>query len=192
MILQRSDQKKTLDMTYEFRDIDVRLTLEMPNDDASGKTSSTETLSGGIKPKKISVSCTLPMKQAELLTELIRLAESIESDGSRTVYTVSDTTADAADIREVIFHDRLDVRKRNGLMAWQIAFVLREHKSVPEVKEQRSQPAAGSADTAPGAGIQPEAAADEGEAIKASGPLYDILKKVDEYLAPIVGGESEN
>ncbi len=188
MILQTSNRSRTLDMTYEFRDIDVRLTLEMPNDDASGKTSSTETLSGGTKPKRISVSCTLPMKQAELLTELIRLAESIESDGSRTVYTVSDTTADAADIREVIFHDRLDVRKRDGLMAWQIAFVLREHKSVPEVKEQRNQPAAGSADTAPGAGIQPE----EGEAIKSSGPLYDILKRVDEYLAPVVGGESEN
>lgn len=187
MILQGS--QLTLDFTKKFSDIDVRLTLEMPNDDASGKTSSTETLSGGIKPKKISVSCTLPMKQAELLTELIRLAESIESDGSRTVYTVSDTTADAADIREVIFHDRLDVRKRNGLMAWQIAFVLREHKSVPEVKEQRSQPSSGTADTTIGEAVQSESGT---ASIKFSGPLYDILKRVDEYLAPAVGGHSEN
>lgn len=185
MILQGN--KITLDLMKTFSDIEVRLTLEMPNDDASGKTSSTETLNGGVKPKKLSVSCTLPMRESKSLTKLIKMAESVEKDGNRSVYTVSDETADAADIREVIFHDRLDVRKRDNLLAWQISFTLREHKSVPEVKEQRSTPSSGSATAASAAGAEVKSNAE----VTSKGPLYDMLKSLDEYLAPIVNGSGQ-
>lgn len=180
--------KLTLDLLKTFSEIEVRLTLEMPNDDASGKTSSTETINGGVKPKRLSVSCTLAMKESKSLKKLIKMAESIEKDGNRSVYTVSDETADAADIREVIFHDRLDVRKRDNLLAWQISFTLREHKSVPEVKEQRSSASSGPATTGSAAGTEVKSQAAN---VTSKGPLYDMLKSLDEYLAPIVNGSGQ-
>lgn len=177
MIIQAAGE--TLDLTIKFREIDVRLSLDISNDDASGKTSSTETLNGGIKPKRLTVSCTLPMAEASELTKLLKKAEAIDAAGNRVVYTVSDKTADAADIREVIFHDRFDVRQREGLHAWQISFTLREYKSVPQVKEQRKA-----------ATIKPVQDSTAGQNVTGEetsaehGTLYNMLKKLDDYLAP--------
>lgn len=168
----------------QLKELEVRLTLELPNKDASANGSSTATLNGGIKPKKLTVNGTLPGEQAEHLTNLIRKAEAIDDSGKRQVYTISDKTADTADIREVIFHERLDVRKRENLNAWQISFSLLENKSVAEQKEARTTSAAtetATTDTATGTAITAENTTTEDQD---HGMLWNILKKVDNALAP--------
>lgn len=182
MIIQSAGE--TLDLTIKFKELDVRLSMDISNDDAGGKSSSTETLNSGIKPKRLSVSCTLAQADADELTSLIKMAESVTSAGARTVFTVSHKMADAADIREVIFHDRLDVRQREGLNAWQISFTLREYNSVPEVKEQRKAAAIKPVqDSAAGETVASNNAGEQ-DAGAEHGTLYNLLKKLDDYLAP--------
>ena len=173
----------------QLSDIDVRLSLKLDNKDTSGKSSSTATLNNGTKPKKLAVNGTLSMDNSELLTEYIRLAESIDSDGQRTVYTISETTADSADIREVIFTDQFDVRKRSGLLAWQINFTLLEFKSVPEIKEQRTQTGvveSAKSDSVSGSEIQSDVSEGSSAApnIEEHGTMFKLLKGLDNFLAP--------
>ena len=187
MILQTSDKKQTLDMLDKFSSLSVRVVLELVNTDASGNTSGTETLNGGTKAKKINITAQLAMKDASSLSKLIKVAESTEESGQRTVYTVSDDTADAVDIREVIFHDRLEINKADKLLALNIGFTLLEYKSVPEVAEQRSQ----SGITPTGGGVEGEEVADEAT-IGAKGRFYDLLKKADKYLGEVFNDENNN
>lgn len=171
----------------QLKELEVRLTLELPNKDASANGSSTATLNGGIKPKKLTVNGTLPAEQAEHLRDLIRKAEAVDAAGKRQVYTISDKTADTADIREVIFHERLDVRKRENLNAWQISFSLLEYKSVAEQKEARSASAtkAATVDTAAGTSVASESTTDSAD--QEHGMVWNILKNIDNALAPSDG-----
>lgn len=196
MILEKNGE------AFEIRlnELSVRLNLNLANDDASGKTSSTVTLNAGTKPKKITVNGTLARDDAEHLTDLIRKAEALESDGQRCIYTISDDIADAADIRQVIFTDRLDVRERDGLHAWQVSFSLLEQTSIPETSEQRQQasqpqPQAGSAsgqqvtaadvgNTDNSANNSTTTASSEQQIAEQQGYIYDLLKGLDNFLAP--------
>lgn len=173
--------------TFEIKlkELEVRLTLDLPNKDASGTGSSTATLNGGVKAKKLTVNGTLPGEDSTHLTDLIRIAEAMDDAGNRQVYTISDKTADTVDIREVYFTERFDVRKRDNLNAWQINFSLLEYTSVAEKKEARqteNTQATATTDTAAGTPVESTNTAEQQD--EEHGLLWNTMKYIDNALAP--------
>lgn len=171
-----------------LKDLDVRLNMKLENQDASGKTSSTDDLNNGTKPKRLMVNGVLAMAEAEQLTVLIRKAEAVSADGQRQVYTITNGVADASDVREVKFTDNFDVRQRQGVRAWQINFTLKEHKSVPETAESRAtnNPVINAATTSGNSVSSPDDQGNDGidAAEIQHGFVYSMLKNLDNLLAP--------
>lgn len=181
MILKNGSTETAL----EIHDMRVAVKLPIRNKDQSGDSTATDTTTGGTKAKIISVSGRIAKEAAENLRTLIRLAEAENDDGSRVQYTISDDTAEAADVRTVIFHEDLDAREIEGLHAWAVTFSLREVISVPELKQQRAaaNTITATPDTATGQTIA-AATPEEQATQQQQGFIYGLLKDLDEYLAP--------
>jgi hypothetical protein len=175
----------------ELKGINLSVILTLPSEDAGGQTSSTETIEQGIKPKLINVSGTVLMEEAEKLTAIIELAEARGEDGKRIKYDIIEPVAEAMNIRQVRFFDRLAVKEDETTRKWRVDFVLREVNSVAEVKEKAANQT--TAETAGADGVVDISSAQEDaqEIIdKAAGAnlgdFEQFLKKGDELLGQAV------
>jgi hypothetical protein len=170
----------------ELKGINLSVILTLPSSDAAGQTSSTDTIEQGIKPKLINVSGTVLMDESEKLTAIIALAESKDDDGKRTKYDIIEPVAEAMNIRQVRFFDRLSVKENESTRNWKVDFVLREVNSVAEAKEKAASDS--TAQTVGSSGLvdisSAQAAAQE--SIDAAGVTVSdweqMLKKGDELL----------
>ena len=130
----------------------------------------------------------LDMNHSDVLSQLIKLAEAVDDTGARVVYNLSDATAKAADIRQVIFHGDFNVRKLKEVNAWQVTFDLRQKNSIAEAKEQRAANAdTPVSDTATGqavTGSEDTTRTDTADNTSQHGMMYHYLQKLDDWLAP--------
>lgn len=186
MILKNGSKETVIEMSSQR----IAVKLPLRNKDQSGDSTATDTTSGGTKAKILSVSGQVTNERAEQLKEIIKLAEAETETGARVVYTITDKTADVADIRQVIFTEDLDAREIDGLGAWAVTFSLREVISVPELKNQRresnDQTAAtiNTGDTITGQQIGQQTENAEQEIQKQQGAIYTVMKSLDQFLAP--------
>ena len=180
MILER-DGKTT---EIKLKDLATSLKLPIKNQDASGNSSATTKLNSGTKAKQISVSGRIGFSEASDLTALIKLAEALESDGSRAVYTIVDETADAADITRVIFDGDLDARKIPDLLAWAVTLSFTEYLSTAERAEaiRKSGADAVVADSVSGEEVSDGTESDSAT-IDKDGFVYKTLQKVESLLS---------
>lgn len=115
--------------------------IDMPTDDLSGNTDTTDRADRGVKPKKLMVTFSLRHNKAEYqyMTEFIALAEAKDSKGEAIVYTVVHPLAQAMRIRQMRFSATLNIVKDDILKKWDLTFVLEEFRSVPEKLAAQNQ-----------------------------------------------------
>lgn len=158
----------------------VRANFRLDEKELSGQSSATDTAETGIKPQTLSVSLTLGHQEVKDLSILIALARAVDDSGQRTLYTITNLTAKAGNIRKVRFTDNFTWAENDGTKSWQVNFTLKEHQSVPEKIEQRQETPAvmePSAESETESTIAPETAAEPVTSFKA------VLKKLDDALA---------
>lgn len=115
------------------------LVKEFKDQDMSGQTSATDVSEQGDKPAKITFAGYIPFKDSESLILLYNMASKKNANDERHVYRIGHAEALALKIRNVRFSGSLQVNEADSLMAWNVSFVLKEHNSVAEQKEQRSK-----------------------------------------------------
>lgn len=120
-----------------LRGLTVTPTMQFQDKDQSGQTSSTANAEQGIKPKELRVSGTIPFTESTVLTRLFALAEAKEN-GKQKRYRVANHTAQAINFRLATFTGSIDAPKQDGKQAWLVTFTLREHISVAEQREART------------------------------------------------------
>lgn len=118
----------------------VEMSLELKDQDMSGQSSSTGTSEQGDKGKKLSVSGRIAFTDVDNLTQLYTLASAKDEEtNARKIYRIGNDTARALKIRNVKFTGSVTAREDESLQAWNVSFVLREHNSIAEQKEQRAK-----------------------------------------------------
>ena len=155
--------------------------FQLKKADASGETSSTTKADKGTKGKTLTVTTQIRYQDEADLLELIRISEAKGSGESGKVYTITNTTANAAGIRQVIFADRVSWDEQEGRRCWNVSFTLAEHKSVPERAEARkADKPLTAASSSPAAGEGAIAPAEQAE--KEMGWIYKLLKKANDAI----------
>lgn len=112
---------------------------DLPEEDQSGQSSSTNSSEKGIKPKKLSVNGLIEYSTPDRLSRLIELSYQTENGGAKKLYRVANATANVINLREAVFSGKVSVSPHSTLLAWQVSFTLSERKSVPEKREARAQ-----------------------------------------------------
>lgn len=112
---------------------------DLPEEDQSGQSSSTNSSEKGIKPKKLSVAGLIEYSTPARLSRLIELSYKTESGGAKKLYRIANATANVINLREAVFSGKISIVPHSTLLAWQISFTLSERKSVPEKREIREQ-----------------------------------------------------
>jgi len=115
------------------------LVKEFKDQDMSGQTSATDVSEQGDKPAKITFAGYIPFSNRDALIALYNLASKKDESNERHVYRIGHEEAAALKIRNVRFSGSLQVSESESLMAWNVSFVLKEHHSVAEQKEQRTK-----------------------------------------------------
>lgn len=110
----------------------------LPDEDLSAQTSSTLTAEKGFKGKRLRVKLNIKFVDVGHLKRLMTLVQDVDAQGRRLVYTVNNQTATAMGIRQVRFSDRVSAKELDGPQAWEVSFVLLEHKSIPEKREAKT------------------------------------------------------
>lgn len=173
----------------DLKSINLSVILTLPSADAGGQTSSTETIEQGIKPKLINVSGNILMSEPEKLTAIIELAEAKGEDGKRVKYDIVEPVAEAMNIRQVRFFDRLSVKENESTRRWRVDFVLREVNSVAEAKEKAASESTAQAAGANGVVDISSAQADAQESIdKAAGVNLSSWEQMVKNFDDNVGG----
>ncbi|OCG63826.1 hypothetical protein A9G48_05040 [Gilliamella sp. wkB18] len=163
-----------------LKNLAIRVEYDLPEEDQSGGSSSTNSSENGIKPKKLAVSGLIEHSAPDRLRRLIELSYQTEIDGTKKLYRVANATANVMNLREAVFSGRISVSPHSTLLAWQVEFVLSERKSVPEKRELRGrQRAVENGDEHVGAIIE-SVPADENEAL--SWFEKNILANVDDVM----------
>lgn len=175
----------------DLKSINLSVVLTLPSADAGGQTSSTETIEQGIKPKLINVAGNILMSEPEKLTAIIELAEAKSEDGHRVKYDIIEPVAEAMNIRQVRFFDRISVKENEASRRWRVDFVLREVNSVAEAKEKaESESTAQTAGAGGVVDISSEQAKAQESIDKAAGvnlgDFEKILQKGDELIGQAV------
>lgn len=115
----------------------VSAELTLSGEDMSGNSSYTPQAETGDKPKGIKVRTSIKFLDSADLRQLVALAEARKESGEREVYNIINHTAQAMNIRQVRFQDKLSVNENEDTKDWAISFNLVEYQSVPEKKEAR-------------------------------------------------------
>jgi hypothetical protein len=112
---------------------------DLPEEDQSGQSSSTNSSEKGIKPKKLNINGLIEYSTPDRLSRLIELSYQTEKGGAKKLYRVANATANVINLREAVFSGKVSVSPHSTLLAWQVSFTLSERKSVPEKREVRAQ-----------------------------------------------------
>ncbi|HAY0225359.1 TPA: hypothetical protein U0V61_001544 [Escherichia coli] len=121
-----------------LRNINVSVTLQLPEKDMSGQSTSTTSSQQGSKAKELRVSGIIDFNDESLLTRIFQLAEATESNGTKKIYRIANATAQAVNMRQGVFSGGVDATEQQGKMHWQVTFTLKEKLSVPEKADARS------------------------------------------------------
>ncbi|MCX8578467.1 hypothetical protein J3U35_03340 [Gilliamella sp. B2717] len=117
----------------------ISVEYDLPEEDQSGQSSSTNSSEKGIKPKKLNISGLIEYSTPDRLSRLIELSYQTENGGAKKIYRIANATANVINLREAVFSGKVSVSPHSSLLAWQIGFSLSERKSVPEKRETRAQ-----------------------------------------------------
>ena len=118
---------------------EISAEYDLPEEDQSGQSSSTNSSEKGVKPKKLNISGLIEYSTPDRLSRLIELSYQTESGGAKKLYRVANATANVINLREAVFSGKVSVSPHSSLLAWQVSFTLSERKSVPEKREARAQ-----------------------------------------------------
>lgn len=121
-----------------LRNITVSATMQLPDKDMSGQSTSTTSAQQGNKAKELRVSGVIDFNDETILTRIFQLAEATESNGAKKTYRIANATAKAINMRQGVFSGGIDATEQQGKMHWQVTFTLREKLSVPEKASARS------------------------------------------------------
>lgn len=121
-----------------LRNIIVSATMQLPDKDVSGQSTSTTSAQQGSKAKELRVSGVIDFNDEAVLTRIFQLAEATESNGAKKTYRIANATAKAINMRQGVFSGGIDATEQQGKMHWQVTFTLREKLSVPEKASARS------------------------------------------------------
>ncbi|EOC3595087.1 hypothetical protein ACI2QY_004300 [Salmonella enterica subsp. enterica serovar Braenderup] len=121
-----------------LRNITVSITMQLPDKDMSGQSTSTTSAQQGSKAKELRVSGVIDFNDEAILTRIFQLAEATESNGAKKTYRIANATAKAINMRQGVFSGGIDATEQQGKMHWQVTFTLREKLSVPEKASARS------------------------------------------------------
>ncbi|HBA1858136.1 TPA: hypothetical protein KWI46_000992 [Escherichia coli] len=121
-----------------LRNITVSATMQLPDKDMSGQSTSTTSAQQGSKAKELRVSGVIDFNDEAILTRIFQLAEATESNGAKKTYRIANATAKAINMRQGVFSGGIDATEQQGKMHWQVTFTLREKLSVPEKASARS------------------------------------------------------
>lgn len=120
-----------------LKNLSVTPSMMFQDKDQSGQSSSTAVAEQGIKPKELRITGILSFTDHKVLSRLFALAEA-KDNGNLKRYRVANLTAQAINFRIGTFTNSIDASKIEGKQAWQITFTLREHQSVSEKRDMRS------------------------------------------------------
>lgn len=169
------------DYTVPGFGLTVSLTLPIKDEDASGDSSSTSKAEKGKKGKKLEVKTKIRFKDEDKLSEFMALAEAT-SKGDGRLFTITNRVANAAGMRQGRFSGDVKIDPQEGLAMWELSFSLAEHKSVPEMAEDREGTPAVATQQNPGDKVD-AAAAPEGSTAETE--QMDIfqrgLKKLNDW-----------
>ena len=112
---------------------------DLPDEDQSGQSSSTNSSEKGIKPKKLNISGLIEYSTPDRLSRLIELSYQTEGGGAKKLYRIANATSKVINLREGVFSGKISIAPHQSLLAWQISFTLSERKSVPEKRETRAR-----------------------------------------------------
>lgn len=158
-------------------DMRVSVLAQFESEDLSGETSSTSSAHKGIKAQILDVSSIVPFVDGASLGQFYTIAQAVDSNNDLVIYDITNDTANAINIRQVMFTGRLSIREMHNVQAWRLSFRLREYLSVPEKKEQRQE-----AQTLSGSSTDTTQSAQGSDEDNLSG-FERVLKIVDDSLA---------
>ncbi|SHO57903.1 baseplate complex protein [Vibrio quintilis] len=125
--------------TFSIKNLLVNFEREFKTQDMSGQSCNTDDAEQGEKAAKLSVTGLISFTDIEQLKTLEAMSAAKTETGDRKIYRVVDDLANAFKIREVKFSGRFSAEQQSDVMAWQVSFSLREHKSAAEQKEQHQK-----------------------------------------------------
>lgn len=169
------------------KSLKVTANLRIESGDMSGQTSNTDSSHKGFKPKALTVSLLIPYRDRTHLIEIMRLAETTADGGQPKTYRLVNDTAEAFGVRQVQFSDTISAREDDSLSAWRVQFTLTEKLSNPERVETRRPKNKVQQQSGTGTGVADPTATPDPETGAAAPELSgfeNILKRVDDYLAP--------
>lgn len=117
----------------------ITLEQQLAEEDMSGQSSTTTASEQGQKAKTLNVSGLIKYSDVANLTRLFELAGKYTSAGSKHIYRVANSTAQAVKLRQCVFTGKINATQDSRLMAWNISFSLKERFSVPEKRETIEQ-----------------------------------------------------
>lgn len=121
------------------QEMKINIKLPFGDSDLSGQGSGTDTAEQGMKAKELTVSMLIRFDKVEWLTSLTDLAESLEENGSRTIYRIGNDAAEAMKFYQAKFTGEVNLTEQESINAWSVTFTLTEVLSVPERKAQRDE-----------------------------------------------------
>lgn len=120
-----------------LKGLKISVSQDLAVEEKSGLGSGTDTADTGNKAKILSITGTLPFKEAKTLSTLFSLAGAKDND-ERLTYRISNSTAKALKITQVKFQGQLRADENETLRQWAISFELAEHLSVAEREEKKA------------------------------------------------------
>jgi len=118
-----------------LREFLANVSVNLENEDMSGKKSTTKKAEKGVKSKTLSVTGVIPYRNADWLKTLFKLAEA-EGKGGQVKYRISNITAQAVNMREGVFDGEVSAQEQD-VMGWRVSFSLKEVNSVAEKTANR-------------------------------------------------------
>ncbi|WP_146449944.1 adenine glycosylase [Vibrio kanaloae] len=119
-----------------LKNLRISVRQQLAGQDMSGQTSATDQAETGSKGKILSVKGVIPFTKKQLLTNLFSMADAQENE-ARTIYRISNKTAEALKMRQVKFQGSIRAEEQDTHRQWSVSFELVEYLSVPERVEQR-------------------------------------------------------
>ncbi|GLS26150.1 hypothetical protein LU351_05460 [Marinibactrum halimedae] len=165
----------------------IRARLNIESQELSGDSSASDTAHKGIKPKVFTASFIVDQKEPDELTEFIRIVEQVSENGEPVVYEIQDATANAMNVRQVIFDGEVSVNEISSERAWQVSFGLREKFSVPEKVEERQ--AVNPIENAESPTTVPIASVDDSEEVELTS-FEKVLQRVENAITPTPDNET--
>ena len=126
---------------------EVSMEMEIAGEDLSGYGAVTADADTGHKPKHITIKTKVKFSDEYQLSAIMQMAESVDENGERTVYTLVSNLTDAINMRQGIFKGSVRAVPDGTIKRWNVQFTLKEHRSVAEKTQEQNTDTSQVADT---------------------------------------------